>query len=91
MDSFEARMDATLREAAPELADGGFSDRVLRALPRRRAAGARAARWTSLAAAAAGGLVVGTFGGFGEIAPPAVAVLLAGLIAVPALWILCSD
>jgi anti-sigma factor RsiW len=91
MDSFEARMEETLRGSAAELPDGGFTDRVLRALPRRRAAGARAARWTSLAAAAAGGLIVGTYGSLGQIAPPVVAVLLAGLVAVPALWILCSD
>ena len=72
MDSLNTRLEAALGQREPAIGDDGFTETVMRALPRKRFAGAKARGWTLAGAAAAGGLATAVlsaplenaFGGF---------------------------
>ena len=102
MDSSDTQLEQALRRAQPAIGDDDFSESVMRALPRRRFAGAKARRWTLGGAAVAGGVLATLLGGplasaFSSIdsgsgfAASVFAVLLIAVVAVPAAWVFYSE
>jgi hypothetical protein len=57
MESVDSRVDHALRASEMAIADNGFSESVLRLLPRRRLSSAASRRWTLAGAAATGSLL----------------------------------
>jgi hypothetical protein len=97
MDTSEARLESLLRTPEPAIGDDGFSESVMRALPARRFARAKARRWTLGGAAVAGGLASALLGGplenaFSSLARgdsyfmSIAAVLFIAIVAVPVIW-----
>jgi hypothetical protein len=57
MERIDNRVEQALRAPEAAIADNGFSESLLRLLPRRRLSSAASRRWTLAAAAAAGSLL----------------------------------
>jgi hypothetical protein len=57
MESLDRRVEQALRAPETAIGDDGFSESVLRGLPRRRLSSAASRRWTLAAAAATGSLL----------------------------------
>ena len=98
MKSLDTSLEAMLRKPETPVGDDGFSDRVMRALPRRARGGSNAGRWTLGGAAVAGGLLGALLGAplqnaFGSLAigggssiASVLAVIVVALVAVPTVW-----
>src|SRR5688572_6841992 len=102
MDALETQLDVMLHRPEPAVGDDGFSEGVMRALPARRFARAKARRWTLGSAAATGGVLAVLFGAPLESAFSSVvvdggyvasilAVLVVAIVAVPAVWAFYSE
>jgi hypothetical protein len=102
MDSLETQLDVMLHRPEPAIGDGGFSEDVMRALPARRFAGAKARRWTLGGAAVAGGLLAVLLGAplenafsslilDGDSLAPILAVIFVAVVAAPTVWAFYSE
>jgi hypothetical protein len=103
VDSLDTRLHVLLHRPEPTIADEGFSDSVLHALPAAKSVSrAKAGRWTLASAAAVGIFLSALIGAPLENAFSALAwaggfavsmatALFVAMIAVPAAWVFYSE
>jgi len=101
MGSFDDQLESVLRRAEPEIADGGFSESVLAAMPARKPARNTTRRWTLAGAAATGSVLTSVLGAPLEsvfsayvlsfnLNTTALAVGLIAVLALPVAWMFYS-